>query len=534
MFRSAGRKGDACRERATLRRRRPRRRALVLVLVLIVVMMIALAGFSFSELMLTENKATHLHGDGLQLQQALHSAALVLEMFCELSPASQAAAGGSFDNPALLRGVPLKPPAGQRSAAAKVLQFSVVAPVDGLAQQNAVRFGVENESGRLHLADVLRYERHQPGAGRRALLQLPGMSESVADAILDWIDPDSEPRPLGAENDYYAGLPRPYAVRNGLPETIEELLLVKGVTRAMLYGADSNYNRRIDPEELAQPLGAAGPTTHGSTTPWSWLLTLYSGERNVNSAGQPRINLNHVNLAELKQQLTAATTPQLAAFVVAFRQYGPDAGSGTPTPGIPPDNPAAAPQFAISSILELAGAKVAIPADKMGDKPKVYDSPLPSDPQTLAQQLPKLLDATTVYDQAVLGGLVSVNHAPYEVLLAVPGIDASLAQQIVAARQNASAAADNSRRFATWLLTEGLVDLETMKRLMPYVTGGGDVVRAQIVAYFNRPTPMARAEVVIDATTRPARTILWRDLPAHGPGFDAWALIDETTLAAGN
>ncbi len=306
------------------------------------------------------------------------------------------------------------------------------------------------------------------------------------------------------------------------------------MTRELLFGADSNYNRKIEPEELAEPGGAAGPAMSASTTPWSWLLTLYSGERNANAAGQPRVNLNSMNLTELKQQLIQATTPELAAFVVAFRQLGPDAGNGTPTPGMPPANASAAPRFTISSVLELAGAKVTIPAEKKGDKPKVYDSPLPSDPQSLAAQLPKLLDATTVYDQAVLHGLVSVNHAPFEVLLGVPGIDESLAQQIVAARQNASAGEDDSRRFATWLLTEGLVDLEAMKRLMPFVTGGGDVVRAQIVAHFDRPTPMARAEVIIDATSRPARTILWRDLRPLGPGFAAWQLIDETAQHARN
>ena len=52
----------------------PRRRAMVLVFVLIVVAMIALAGFSFAELMLTENKAAHLHGDSLALEQAISSA----------------------------------------------------------------------------------------------------------------------------------------------------------------------------------------------------------------------------------------------------------------------------------------------------------------------------------------------------------------------------------------------------------------------------------------------------------------------------
>ncbi len=53
------------------------------MLVLIVVMMLALAGFTFAELMLTENKATRLHGEQLRQQQAIHSGVEHLKQFLE-------------------------------------------------------------------------------------------------------------------------------------------------------------------------------------------------------------------------------------------------------------------------------------------------------------------------------------------------------------------------------------------------------------------------------------------------------------------
>jgi len=516
--------------------RRPRR-ALVLVLVLIVVMMIALAGFSFAELMLTENKAAHLHGDALQMQQALHSGALALELFAELPAQARAAAGGWHDNPGLFRGVPLVSLEGEPKVGAKTLRFSVVAPAETFAEQNLLRFGVEDESARLNLGSVLRWEQHKAGAGRWALLQLPGMTEDVADAILDWIDSDSEQRTLGAENDYYAGLPQPYSARNSLPETLEELLLVKGVTRELLFGADANYNRQIDPDEAEGSAGASSPAMTASMaapmTPWSWLLTLHSGERNRNSAGQMRINLNDSNFLELHQQLTGAVSGDFAAFVVLYRQHGPaGTAEGTAVSSAPSVNVSLPSKFQISSVLELAGAKVAVPAEKEGEKPKIFSSPLPADPQALAAQLPKLLDLTTVYEQPVLAGRVSVNHAPYEVLLGVPGIDQAIAQRIVAARQNASADETGSRQYATWLLAEGIVDLETMKRLMPFVTAEGDVVRAQIVAHYDTPAPAARVEVVIDAATSP-RTVSWRDLRVRGPGFPVSSLLPESSIPAG-
>jgi DNA uptake protein ComE-like DNA-binding protein len=504
------------------------RQALVLVLVLIVVMMIALAGFSFAELMLTENKATHLHGDVLRMQQAIASGVEHLKLFCEQPTGAQDAAGGSYDNPELFRSISLRPEVrtAQLSPSVSEPRFSVVVPVAGLQGEMAARFGVENESARLHLADVLRFDEQQPGAARYALMQLPGMTEQTADAVLDWIDADSEPRAQGAENEYYAGLPQPYAVRNKLPESLTELLLVKGVTRELLFGADRNYNRVVEPDELASEPQSSKASGLTDAVPWSWLLTVHSGQRNMTSEGQPRIDLNGPNLPQLQQQLAAVAGADVAAFVIAYRQHGPYSGSDSATAGVPAVDVSAPAQFKLSSLLDLVGARVAV-AGKGSDKSKVYASPLQTEPQTARAQLEKLEDATTTMPHRVTRGLVSVNHAPAVVLRAVPGIDDSLAQQIVAARDVASAVPSPQRRFATWLWFEGLVDLETMKRLAPFVSGGGDVVRAQVVAQFEQKQLAARAEVVIDATSKPARVLQWRDLRFHGMGFPpAWFASD--------
>ena len=61
-------------------------------------------------------------------------------------------------------------------------------------------------------------------------------AEALLDAIGDWIDQDDDERPQGAEEGYYRGLNPPYACRNGAVTTIEELLLVKGMTPELLYG----------------------------------------------------------------------------------------------------------------------------------------------------------------------------------------------------------------------------------------------------------------------------------------------------------
>lgn len=62
--------------------------------------------------------------------------------------------------------------------------------------------------------------------------------DTVADSIADWIDEDDLHRINGAEEDFYDGLPRPYPAKNAPLEAIEELLLVRGVTRSIFYGGD--------------------------------------------------------------------------------------------------------------------------------------------------------------------------------------------------------------------------------------------------------------------------------------------------------
>ena len=37
------------------------------------------------------------------------------------------------------------------------------------------------------------------------------MTADVADAILDWIDPDDDPRSSGVESEYYQSLSNPYS-----------------------------------------------------------------------------------------------------------------------------------------------------------------------------------------------------------------------------------------------------------------------------------------------------------------------------------
>ena len=58
----------------------------------------------------------------------------------------------------------------------------------------------------------------------------------IADSITDWRDADNIALPNGAENDYYQGLQPPYLARNGALASMEELLLIRGVTQDYYFG----------------------------------------------------------------------------------------------------------------------------------------------------------------------------------------------------------------------------------------------------------------------------------------------------------
>ncbi len=63
-------------------------------------------------------------------------------------------------------------------------------------------------------------------------------ADVIVDSILDWKDADDLHRLGGAETDYYLSLENPYKARNADFESIEELILVRGVTPEILYGPD--------------------------------------------------------------------------------------------------------------------------------------------------------------------------------------------------------------------------------------------------------------------------------------------------------
>jgi hypothetical protein len=495
---------------------------MVLIIVMIVIIMLSLAGFGFAALMFTENKAAVLHGDELFLEQVVASGEEYIRSVLRSPRAERDATGGIYDNPDHFQGVMLSGDglSGANESIPRAM-FSVVSPRIENGELTGLRFGLEDESARLNLAALLEWERRTPGAARRALLNLPGIDEPTADAILDWIDADSQPRPQGAEDDYYGGLEPPYAARNGAPLVPEELLLIKGVTYEQLFGADTNRNHFVDELETQEAeVRFSQAAAADFLTPWSRFLTICSRERNVTPDGRPRIDLNSDQLSDLSLELSSAFPQSWVQFLIAYRQFGPYSG-GEPAvaSGAVPLDLSGPPAFRFESVLDVIDARVQIPASGAEESATVIESPFGGGPDQMREYLPKLLDYVTLDPQMTIVGRVNINQAPAEVLKGVPGLNGALADQILAGRNMQTAHENPGRRHATWLLAERVVDLETMKSLMPYVTGAGDVFRAQIVGFFEESPISLRMEVVVDGTTDPPRQVYRKDLRALGQAY---------------
>lgn len=68
-------------------------------------------------------------------------------------------------------------------------------------------------------------------------MQIGSEMDEVIHSILDWRDADDNHRIGGVEDDHYMELEEPYHCKNGNFDTVEELLLVNGVTDELFHGS---------------------------------------------------------------------------------------------------------------------------------------------------------------------------------------------------------------------------------------------------------------------------------------------------------
>ncbi len=514
-----------------------------LMIVLVVVVIVSLGAYTFSELMFTHNETATLSSQNIQAKWLVDAGIDTARIHLLQNHELRMSAGGDYDNRNVFQAINVIPDTNPNLTG----NFTIIAPaIDSDGFVAGYRYGLEDESSRLNLNALVIADTYADNGGREMLMALPGMTVDIADAIMDWIDDDDETREFGAEFDYYQSLGSPYEPNNGPFNTVEELLLVRGVTPEMLYGADINRNGQIDTHEeparqrVQEILSIANSTsgdevlnTGSLDRGWSAYLTLYSQENNLNINGEPRINLNSSDLQTLHQDLSSVFDPAVANFIILYRQ-GYEIVDEPQTDGLP--QPASAveidflrePEREITQVLELIGKQILWEPDLIDDEPIDILPAYPLD-ISLANTLDRLMDNASTSSNPTIPGRLNINQAPRLLLQGVPGLDDELIDFILQTRSiDPYQDQQNYYRHETWLLKQSGISfllggvpftLEDMKALQPFICGGGSVFRAQIIGYYEGGTASARGEVVIDATTVTPRILLWRDLSHLGRGY---------------
>jgi len=503
---------------------------MALIVVVVVIAALVFAALTFAELMLVEDEGGRFAVRRAQARLAAASGVEMLRILLASDEQTLTDLGGWYENPQRLSAQLVV----DHTLARERCRFTVIAPKYEDGYVVGVRYGLEDESGKINLNSLMAMEKAREGSARELLLALPGMDEYTADAILDWLDEDDEPREFGAESEYYSLLDVPYSPRNGPLETIEELLLVRDVTPWRLFGVDTNRNGLVDPDEPDPTTIPELDSTDGTADcGWAPYLTLWSAEVNLRSDGEPKIYVNQDDMEALYQELEAALGPEWATFIVAYRQQqGPfeeeqrleEGGSSgdndlevetEPSGQLDLSRPG---RLKLGTVLDLIGTRVKVRYEGE-DEDKVLVSPFSDDPEAMSTYLPELMDTLTTEKATVLPGRININQAPRAVLEAIPGMSSEIVDQILSARSSDPSAAPAEHRYATWILCEGIVTLEQMKEILPFVCGQGAYYRAQVIGFFDSGSPFTRLEVVIDSTKKPPAILFWRDVGHLGLGY---------------
>jgi type II secretory pathway component PulK len=502
-----------------MRSRQPRRSGYVLVAVLMVIVVLSLVSYRFADAMASEQQVAYRSGEAAQAKAfAISGIHYAMGVLADPASLSNICNDYPYDNYAAFANIPVSnegPRGGGRFAIIGVAESEGGSSTEKYVQ----RYGVVDEAGKVNLNTMMRID--SSGEALRAMLiLLPNMTEDVADAIADWLDSDDDQRANGAESAAYPN----YRPRNGPINTLDELILVQGVTTVNLFGNDRNRNGVQDADEVDGTDFNRG---------WSDYLTVYGHELNVDSTGQPRLYVNDADMATVHKNLSAILGQDMADYTMAYRMYSQQS-SLTPASGntrtgsatdlrtaVQTSLASARPRRQVrNSLLSMVNTRVTLPraANAPQNEPTVVVNCPLNDAAYLKSILPTLLDKVTAKSNYELNPRINVNTAPQTLLMVLPGVTAEDAAASIAARANLDPLSAEYRTGA-WLHTQAGMRMEIFKNIETYITGYTQTYRIQSIGYFARGGPVARVEAVIDTNGGQPRIVYYRDLTELGGGF---------------
>jgi DNA uptake protein ComE-like DNA-binding protein len=501
----------------------------VLAVVLVLVGLVAVAVGSFIFFARAETSGTVAQRD---VQQARLAAESGLEELIAVLRTEKHNSGAWFDVPARFRHALVwsdhfdreNDPVRKQGSRADLLKtspiapawrYSIVAPSDS-GLPDTMRYGVTPESSRLNLNAATDAQIESLLLPLLTGLQIENAGELI-NALLDWRDADEDPRDGGAENEYYNTLEPPYNCKNGRFDTLEELLLVKGFTPAVLWGEDTNRNGILDEnEDDGEASFPAYDNGDGVLNPGvAPFLTVWSREPDTALDNQRRIYLGAGGAATLAQAELQLEEDELSAATLQFL------GGLSPQQGRRLRSPADLYTVPDESEPETPGEE--------GEEGGAASQPagLPDSPVTL-DELPTLMDRFTTHDpqstQQGIEGLININTAPAQVLALIPGITPEAVASIVATREQLD---PEAMQTTAWPLVSGAVGVRSFQAIAPYITTKAYQFRVEVLGYADHARLARRYEWVIEMRGPLAQILYHRDLTSLG---FAWPIDNDDAL----
>ena len=375
-------------------------------------------------------------------------------------------------------------------------------------EDKEVRYGLTDLGGRISLNT----------ADEETLLRLPNMTRPLVDCLIDYRDADGEAMDEGTETqqmDNASG--RTYSIKNGPLATLDELLLVKGFDATIVYGEDANFNGMLDPNEddeddVFPPDDGNGKLDRGLR---GCAVALTRGI-NVTKQGRPRYDLNLDASAAARAGLPAQTQE----FITLYRAEG--------NSFVHPSQLLEMRYRLKNTVYEEGSSGSSRRRRRSSDRRVKYAAGTwissGVDRGNLAIVMDKLTTTPGGGRMPTLG-LLNVNTAPLEALMAIEGIDDGLARAIVDDRFELTADVPDeermdSRATTAWLYTEGLInDAETFRKIAPNLCARGYQYHVQCVGFGWPDGRFCVIEAVIDIAGGTPRVTYLRDITRLGLPF---------------
>jgi DNA uptake protein ComE-like DNA-binding protein len=458
-------------------RRYPQRDGFILVMVLVVVLLASMIAASLLFVMHAERAAA---AAGSSSEQAWATAMSGVYHAMRVAASAEPGTTSWRDNPEVFRDQ-LVADDGVRK-----WYFSVCAWPETVVE--GMRFGLSDEASKMNVCR----------ATETMLEAVPNLTPTLALNLLSATGSGVSSMPAAAPattNEDGLGVPSATpSLGSGSFTCLDDLLQVSGFSPRLIYGEYPNLQGR---NGLLPDTSSTMDYSDGLVSPAGLreFLTVASYDLNQDNQGTPRLDVNQPDT-----DLSSLSLPQAAlTYLDALRTNHQTLA-----------HPAALLE-ATNKVKDAQGKEVNL-SSSVGKA-----------------ELALVLDRCTTTNLTNLVGLVNLNTASATVLAAIPGLNAALADAIVAARTGLN---PDAQKTPAWLYEDGILNADAFKQVAPYLTTRSYQFNFLVAAYSVPAGSYRLLEVVVDVAVKPPAVLLLRDVSQLGLPSGLTPSGDESSPAA--